>query len=67
MSALADFVQLLRGRGFRRLTYSRLLSQAGDGMFQAGIAATFFLLGLQLRLGLFQRLGLFLQLLISDS
>ena len=42
MSFARDLTRLLRTRGFRRLTYVRLLSQGGDGMFQVGIAAAFF-------------------------
>ncbi len=42
MSFTRDLSRLWRARGFRRLTYVRLLSQGGDGMFQVGIAAAFF-------------------------
>lgn len=42
MSLAAHLAQLWRLRGFRRLTYTRLLSQAGDGMFQVAIATTIF-------------------------
>jgi MFS family permease len=42
VSAVAEFRHLLRGAGFRRLAASRLLSQLGDGMFQAGLAALLF-------------------------
>lgn len=42
MSFARDLARLWRTRGFRRLTYVRLLSQGGDGMFQVGIAAAFF-------------------------
>src|SRR5690554_495445 len=42
MSFARDLSRLWRTRGFRRLTYVRLLSQGGDGMFQVGIAAAFF-------------------------
>lgn len=42
MSFAQDLSRLWRLNGFRRLTYVRLLSQAGDGMFQVGIAAAFF-------------------------
>ncbi|MBN2177487.1 MAG: MFS transporter [Demequinaceae bacterium] len=42
MSALTELRHLLRGVGFRRLAGARLLSQLGDGMFQAGLAAYLF-------------------------
>lgn len=42
MSLASDLSVLWRARGFRRLTYARLMSQAGDGMFQVGIATAFF-------------------------
>lgn len=42
MSFARDLARLWQKRGFRRLTYVRLLSQGGDGMFQVGIAAAFF-------------------------
>ncbi|WP_297081442.1 MFS transporter [uncultured Demequina sp.] len=42
MSFARDLSHLWRAQGFRRLTYVRLLSQGGDGMFQVGIAAAFF-------------------------
>ncbi|MDN4475107.1 MFS transporter [Demequina sp. SYSU T00192] len=42
MTLASDLARLWRARGFRRLTLSRLLSQAGDGMFQVGIATAFF-------------------------
>lgn len=42
MSLASDVRQLWHLPGFRRLTYARLLSQGGDGMFQVGIAAAFF-------------------------
>lgn len=42
MSLASDLKILWRARGFRRLTYARLVSQAGDGMFQVGIATAFF-------------------------
>jgi len=42
MSLATDLTVLWRARGFRRLTYSRLMSQLGDGMFQVGIATAFF-------------------------
>lgn len=42
MSLASDLRVLWRARGFRRLTYARLASQAGDGMFQVGIATAFF-------------------------
>ncbi|WP_084125051.1 MFS transporter [Demequina sp. NBRC 110054] len=42
MSLRADLRVLWRSPGFRRLTWTRLLSQGGDGMFQVGIATAFF-------------------------
>ena len=42
MSLASDLRVLWRARGFRRLTYARLVSQAGDGMFQVGVATAFF-------------------------
>ncbi|WP_061961271.1 MFS transporter [Demequina flava] len=42
MSLVSDVRRLWHLSGFRRLTYARLLSQGGDGMFQVGIAAAFF-------------------------
>lgn len=42
MSFARDLAQLSRTRGFRRLAAMRLLSQAGDGMFQVGVATAFF-------------------------
>ena len=42
MSFARDLAHLWHSPGFRRLTYVRLLSQGGDGMFQVGIAAAFF-------------------------
>lgn len=42
MSAVAELQRLLRGSGFRRLAATRLLSQLGDGMFQAGLASILF-------------------------
>ncbi|GMA35778.1 hypothetical protein [Demequina litorisediminis] len=42
MSLASDVAALWHSRGFRRLTYQRVLSQGGDGMFQVGIAAAFF-------------------------
>ncbi|MDN4473862.1 MFS transporter [Demequina zhanjiangensis] len=42
MSLRADLHVLWESRGFRRLTWARLLSQGGDGMFQVGIATAFF-------------------------
>lgn len=42
MSAVSELRHLLRGSGFRRLTGTRLLSQLGDGMFQAGLATLLF-------------------------
>jgi MFS family permease len=37
-----DLRIVLRGRDFRRLLTTRLLSQAGDGAFQVGLASLFF-------------------------
>lgn len=42
MSYASDLARLWRSPGFRSLTRVRMLSQAGDGAFQFGIAATFF-------------------------
>ena len=42
MSAVSEFRHLLRGSGFRRLAAARLVSQLGDGMFQAGLASVLF-------------------------
>lgn len=42
MSYASDFAHLWRARGFRHLTRVRVLSQAGDGAFQFGIATAFF-------------------------
>jgi len=42
MALARDLSTLWRARGFRKLTYARLLSQGGDGMFQVGIATAFF-------------------------
>jgi len=42
MSYRADLGHLWRSRGFRKLTWVRVLSQAGDGAFQVGIATAFF-------------------------
>ena len=42
MSIGQDVARLWRGPGFRKLATTRLLSQAGDGMFQFGIATAFF-------------------------
>ena len=46
MSAAGTFVAdlriVLRGRDFRRLFATRLVSQASDGAFQAGLASLFF-------------------------
>lgn len=42
MTLIAHLRHLWRLSGFRRLTYTRVLSQAGDGMFQVGIATAFF-------------------------
>lgn len=42
MTFLADLGHLWRSRGFRLLTWVRVLSQGGDGAFQVGIATAFF-------------------------
>jgi len=42
MSAIGELRHLMRGSGFRRLAAARLVSQAGDGMFQAGLASMLF-------------------------
>lgn len=42
MPVIAELRHLLRGSGFRKLTVTRLLSQFGDGMFQAGLASLLF-------------------------
>ena len=42
MSAIGELRHLMRGSGFRRLAVARLVSQAGDGMFQAGLASLLF-------------------------
>lgn len=42
MSVPQDLAGLLRGRDFRRLFAVRLVGQAGDGMFQVGLATLFF-------------------------
>ncbi|MFJ4233816.1 MFS transporter [Cellulosimicrobium cellulans] len=42
MSVVAELRALLRLRGFRRLFAVRLVSQAGDGMFQVGLASLLF-------------------------
>lgn len=42
MSYGAELGHLWRSRGFRRLTWVRVLSQGGDGAFQVGIATAFF-------------------------
>lgn len=42
MSYRADLTHLWRSRGFRLLTWVRVLSQAGDGAFQVGIVTAFF-------------------------
>ena len=42
MSVHQDLAGLLRGRDFRRLFAVRLVGQAGDGMFQVGLATLFF-------------------------
>jgi MFS family permease len=42
MRAVQDLRELLRLTGFRRLFTVRVVSQAGDGMFQVGLATLFF-------------------------
>ncbi len=42
MTFLKDLGHLWRSRGFRLLTWVRVLSQGGDGAFQVGIATAFF-------------------------
>ena len=42
MSVLADLRVVAVHRDFRKLFAVRLVSQAGDGMFQAGLATLFF-------------------------
>lgn len=42
MSYASDLAHLWRTRGFRVLTWVRVLSQGGDGAFQVGIATAFF-------------------------
>jgi MFS family permease len=42
MSLASDLRVLWKASGFRKLTYTRLISQGGDGMFQVGIATAFF-------------------------
>lgn len=42
MSYTSDLAHLWKSQGFRRLTRVRVISQAGDGAFQFGIATTFF-------------------------
>lgn len=42
MSVISDLRTVLVHRDFRRLFTVRLVSQCGDGMFQAGLAALFF-------------------------
>lgn len=42
MSLLADLATLSKSSGFRKLLGVRLISQVGDGMFQAGMASLFF-------------------------
>lgn len=42
MSVLSDIRTLAKGRDFRKLFTVRLVSQCGDGMFQAGLAGLFF-------------------------
>jgi MFS family permease len=41
-SFLADLRVVMRGRDFRRLFATRLVSQASDGAFQGGLASVFF-------------------------
>jgi MFS family permease len=41
-SFLADLRVLLHGRDFRRLFYTRLISQSGDGVFTAGLGSYVF-------------------------
>ena len=41
-SYLGDLRTVLRGRDFRRLFMTRVISQAGDGAFQVGLASLFF-------------------------
>ncbi len=42
MSYSSDLAHLWKAQGFRRLTRVRVVSQAGDGAFQFGIATAFF-------------------------
>ncbi len=42
MSYASDLARLWKSQGFRRLTWVRVISQAGDGAFQFGIASAFF-------------------------
>jgi MFS family permease len=42
MSYSSDLAHLWKSQGFRRLTRVRVVSQAGDGAFQFGIATAFF-------------------------
>jgi MFS family permease len=42
MSAIRDLRHLMTGAGFRKLAVTRLISQLGDGMFQAGLASLLF-------------------------
>lgn len=42
MSYTSDLAHLWKSQGFRRLTRVRVVSQAGDGAFQFGIATAFF-------------------------
>lgn len=42
MSIVRDLASLSKRAGFRRLLGVRLISQVGDGMFQAGLASMFF-------------------------
>ncbi|WP_291383327.1 MFS transporter [Demequina sp.] len=42
MSYSSDLAHLWTSQGFRRLTWVRVISQAGDGAFQFGIATAFF-------------------------
>ena len=42
MSLLGDLATLSKRAGFTKLLGVRLVSQVGDGMFQAGLASLFF-------------------------
>ncbi len=77
MSAVRDLRHLMRGAGFRKLAATRLVSQLGDGMFQAGLASLLFFdptkqatagsiaLGFALLLGPFTLVGPFVGPLID--